>query len=252
MAHPAVAVLERHLYLYRRLWKASVFSFFILPFLFLVSIGLGVGGYVGDIDGVSYLGWIAPGVLASTAFQIAVNESTYGVLSDFEWVGGLHTMRTTRVSVKDMVAGWLMYVLFVLTIAVLAFLVVTLLFGAVHSPWAVLAPLVCCLVAVSAAAPTTAFSASIRNDGYFELLTRFGVIPATLFAGVFFPVGDLPDGFRQLAYASPLWHGVELSRASFLGTAPAWPPLAHAGYLLLWAAAGWIWAARAFRRRLGN
>ncbi|MEU5161873.1 ABC transporter permease [Streptomyces sp. NPDC020875] len=252
MAHPSVAVLERHMLLYRRLWKASVFSFFALPYLFLVSIGAGVGGYVGEVDGFAYLDWIAPGILASTVYQIAVNESTYGVYTDFEWVGGIHTMRGTRVSIRDMVAGWILYVLVMVVMAVAAFLTIAWLFGTLHSPWVWTVPLVCALLAIGAAGPTMAFAASIRNDGYFELLIRFVVIPTTLFAGVFFPVEELPQGFRQLAYASPLWHGVELVRAASLGTSTAWPVLVHIGYLLLVAAAGWICAEAAFRRRLDS
>ncbi len=116
--HPTVAVLERHLTLYRRLWRASVFSSFILPVLFLVSIGIGVGGYVGTVEGVGYLSWIVPGVLASTAFQIAVGESTYSVLGDFKWVRAYHAMRATPVRPVDIVAGHLLYLVFRVTIAV--------------------------------------------------------------------------------------------------------------------------------------
>src|SRR5690606_31818598 len=83
---PTLAVFERHLVLYRRLWQASVFSSFVLPLLFLLSIGVGVGGYVGSIEGVDYLAWIVPGVLASPVFSLALGESTYPVFGDFKWV----------------------------------------------------------------------------------------------------------------------------------------------------------------------
>jgi len=76
------------------------------------------------------------------------------------------------------------------------------------------------------------------------------VIPSTLFAGVFFPVSQLPALVRPLAYASPLWHGVELSRAATLGVATQWPLMAHVAYLVVWAVVGWLLAVRAFGRRL--
>lgn len=110
--------------------------------------------------------------------------------------------------------------------------------------------LVCALVTVAVAAPVTAFSASIDHDSYFALLFRLIVLPAALFSGVFFPVGQLVVGLRLLAYASPLWHAVELCRAATLGRAPAWPVWAHAGYLLVWAVAGFVLAVRVFRGRL--
>jgi Nod factor-specific ABC transporter NodJ protein len=248
--HPTLAVLGRHLTLYRRLWQASVFSSFVLPVLFLLSIGVGVGGYVGSVQGVDYLSWIVPGVLASTAFQIALGESTYSVLGDFKWVRAYHAMRATPVQPVDMVRGHLLYLMFRVEAAVLAFLLVVVFFGGLRSPWALVTPLVCALLTVAAAAPVTAFAAMVDHDSYFSLLFRFFLIPSTLFAGVFFPVEQIPGVLRVLAYASPLWHAVELCRAATLGRAPAWPVAAHVAYLLLWAGLGVFLAVRAFRRRL--
>ncbi|WP_433501274.1 ABC transporter permease [Sphaerimonospora sp. CA-214678] len=248
--HPTLAVLGRQLALYRRLWQASVFSSFVLPVLFLVSIGIGVGRYVGTLEGVDYLAWIVPGVLASTAFQIALGESTYSVLGDFKWNRAYHAMRATPLRPVDMVCGHLLYLVIRGEAAVLAFLIVVVFFGGLHSPWALVTPLVCGLLTVATAAPVTAFAARIDHDSYFSLLFRFVMIPSTLFAGVFFPVEQLPVMVRPLAYASPLWHGVEMCRAATLGRATAWPLAVHLGYLLLWAAGGVALAVLAFRRRL--
>ncbi|MBB4915117.1 ABC transporter permease [Streptosporangium saharense] len=250
MVSPAVAVLERHLCLYRRLWRASAFSSFVLPVLFLVSFGVGVGRYVGEVGGVGYLAWIVPGVLASTAFQMAVGDSTYSVLGDFKWVRGFHAMRATPVGVRDMVVGGLLYALLRVESAVVVFLVVAGVFGALRSPWAVVTPVVAALLAVAVAAPVMGFSASIDHDSYFALLFRFVMIPSALFGGVFFPVDQLPQVVRPLAYVSPLWHGVELCRAATLGVAPPWPVWVHAGVLLVFAGAGGVWAVSAFGRRL--
>lgn len=247
-----LAVLERALVSYRRLWQASVFSSFILPVLFVISIGIGVGGYVGDVDGVSYLDWIVPGVLASTAFQMAVGESTFPVLGDFKWVRGYHAIRATPVRIWDMIAGYQLYIVFRVLIAAVVFLGVSAAFGAIHSWWVLLTPLVCALLGVAVSAPTSAFAASIENDSYFALLFRFLVIPSTLFAGVFFPVSQLPPLLQPLAFASPLWHAVVLCRAATLGVAPPWPVAAHVAYLLLWAVLGCLLALRAYRRRLSD
>ncbi|MFI7535294.1 ABC transporter permease [Streptosporangium sp. NPDC049376] len=245
-----MAVFERHLCLYRRVWRASVLSSFVVPVLFLVSFGVGVGRYVGEVGGVGYLAWIAPGVMASTAFQMAVGDSTYPVLGDFKWVRGFHAMRATPVGVRDMVAGGLLYVVLRVESAVVVFLVVAGVFGALRSPWVVVTPVVAALLAVAVAAPVTGFSASIDHDSYFALLFRFVMIPSALFGGVFFPVEQLPPVVRPLAYASPLWHGVELCRAATLGAAPPWPVGWHVGVLLVFAGAGVVWAVRAFGRRL--
>src|SRR5262245_8469548 len=221
MAHPMMATLERELVLYRRLWQASVFSSFLLPLLFVLGIGVGVGSYIqGGIGGVSYTPYVVPGVLVTTAFQIAVGESTYPVLGGFKWHRSFHAMRATPVEPAHMVGGHVLFLALRAVIATVCFLIVTALFGAIESWWAIATLPVVVLVAVASAAPVTAFSASIENDSYFSLLFRFGLIPATLFSGVFFPVTQLPALFRPLAYVSPLWHGVVLSRAATLGTIP--------------------------------
>ncbi|MFC9434486.1 ABC transporter permease [Nocardia sp. NPDC057030] len=250
MTYPAIAVLERHLHLYQRLWRASAFSSFVLPVLFLLSMGLGVGGYIGTIGGHDYLLWIVPGLLASTAFQIGASESTYGVLSEFEWVGGIHAMRSTPLRTRDMVLGWLLYVLLATEIAVGAFLIVAALFGGLTLGLALSAPLVCGLVSLAIAAPTTAFSAMIRDQDWFLLLTRFVILPAVLFSGVLFPVSQLPSAIRPISYLSPLSHGVDLLRDFTFGTATVIQCAGHAGYLLAWVAAGWFAANFTFRRRL--
>ncbi|WP_433654858.1 ABC transporter permease [Nocardia sp. CA-128927] len=250
MTYPAIAVLERHLRLYQRLWRASAFSFFVLPVLFLVSMGLGVGGYVGTIGDHDYLTWIVPGLLASTAFQIGASESTYGVLSEFEWVGGIHAMRATPLRTKDMVLGWLLYVLVATEIAVAAFLIVAAVFGRLTLGLVLSAPFVCGLLSLAIAAPTTAFSATIRDQDWFLLLTRFVILPAVLFSGVLFPISQLPSFIRPISYISPLTHGVDLLRAFTFGTATPTQVIGHVAYLLAWLAAGWLLANLTFRRRL--
>lgn len=249
-ARGTFAVLERHMTIYRRNWYASIFSAFVLPVLFAVSIGIGVGDYIGEINGWSYLSYIVPGILASTAFQTAIGESTFPVMGDFKWTRAYHAMRATPLRIFDMIAGWQLYIQIRVFMGAVVFLLVSALFGAVHSPWVVLAPFICALVALATAAPVSAFSAGLENDSYFSLLFRFVVIPSTLFAGVFFPVSQLPALFRPLAYASPLWHAVELCRAAMLGGETPWPIWVHVGYLALLSAFGLWWAEKAYSKRL--
>ncbi|MGC9669312.1 ABC transporter permease [Planosporangium sp. 12N6] len=254
MAHPTYAVFEHQLVNYRRTWRGSVASSFLLPVLFLLAMGFTVGGYVDRAGGlgVRYVDFIAPGLLASTALQVAMGESTWPVFSGFQWHRMYHSMRATPVRVSDMVRGHLGYVLLRVALSAVGFLIVMGFFGVLHSAWAPAALPVSLLVGLAVAAPTFAYSASISTDGMFAVLFRFAVIPMTLFAGVFFPVDSLPLWARVLAYVSPLWHGVELTRAATLGTATAWGAWAHVGYLVAWGVAGYLLATYRFRRRLAE
>jgi lipooligosaccharide transport system permease protein len=252
MIHPSVAVLEHNLISYRRIWWGTVFSSFVLPLLFLLGMGLSVGTYV-DARGAlatDYIDYIAPGLLASTALQVAVGEATWPVHNAFVWARTYHAMRATPLRAGDILAGHLVFIQFRVLLASVGFLVVMALFGTLHSIWAVAVLPVCVLVGLAITAPVLAYSASITNDGMFVVLFRFGIIPMTLFAGVFFPVDALPPVARALAYASPLWHGVELCRAATLGTETAWGIGAHTAYLAAWAGLG-LWLAHwRFTKRL--
>ncbi|MGB2567875.1 ABC transporter permease [Micromonospora citrea] len=250
-AVPALAVLAHYLTGYRRTWRAGVFSSFLLPTLTVVGFGLGVGAYVDrGVDGVPYLDWIVPGLLASTAVQVAIGESTWPVFSNFQWTRTYFAQSSAPLRVGDIVAGHLGFVLFRVLTAGAAFLLVTALFGALASPWAVLTLPVVALLCLAVAAPAFAYAAVVSSDSWLAMLFRFAIIPMTLFAGVFFPVESLPDGLRPLAYATPLWHAVDLCRAATLGVPPQSSAVGHLLYLAAWAAVGWALAVRLFRRRL--
>ncbi|GIM88976.1 ABC transporter permease [Paractinoplanes toevensis] len=244
-------VLEYHLVNYRRTWRSSALSTLVLPLLTMLGFGLGVGAYVsGGVEGVPYLDWIVPGLIASTAVQAAFGEATWPVLSYFEWLKVYFAQAAAPLRVGDILGGHLAFMLFRVLTSAAAFLGVAALFGAVHSWWAPMTLVVSLVVGLAVAAPTVAYSASVSSDSYLAILMRFAVLPMSLFSGVFFPVESLPVVLRWVAYALPLWHGVELSRDAMLGLAPGWLGLLHVVYLLAWCAAGWLLAHRLFRRRL--
>ncbi|MCX4470669.1 ABC transporter permease [Micromonospora sp. NBC_01655] len=248
---PALAALGYFLVGYRRTWRAGMFSSFLLPVLTMVGFGLGVGAYIDQgVGGVRYLDWIVPGLIASTALQVAVGDSTWPVYSSFQWTKVYFAQAATPLRVGDILAGNLLYVLFRVVTSTVVFLLVTALFGALRSPWALAVPPVAALVGLAVAAPLFGYAAAVDSDSWLAMLFRFAVIPMTLFAGVFFPVESLPGALRWLAYATPLWHGVDLCRAATLGVAPQWSVAGHLLYLAAWAVVGWLLAHRAFRRRL--
>ncbi len=251
MATPGVYVLEYHLVNYRRTWRSSALSTLVLPLLTVLGFGVGVGAYVtGGVDGVPYLDWIVPGLIASTAVQAAMGEATWPVLSYFEWLKVYFAQAAAPLRVGDILGGHLAFMMFRILLSTAAFLLVALLFGVVHSWWAPLVLVVALLVGFAVAAPTAAYGATITSDSYLIILMRFAILPMSLFSGVFFPVESLPEVLRWIAYALPLWHGVDLSRAAMLGTSPGWLGLVQVLYLLLWCAAGWLLALHRFSRRL--
>lgn len=250
----ALTVLETNLTAYRRVWRGSVLSSFVLPILFVVGFGMVVGKVVdaGGRLGTPYLDYIVPGMLASAVMQIAFGESAWPIMSKFQWIRLYHGWVAAPLRIADIVGGELLFLLLRVITTATVFLLVTSLFGAVHSWWAPAAVPVCGLLGLAVSAPVLAFAARVQQDGFFPLLMRFVVIPMSLFAEVFFPIARLAEPLRWLAYVSPLWHAVVLCRACTLPAfgLPWWSVLGHLAYLAAWAGTGFWLALVAYRRRL--
>ncbi len=265
MATPALRVLEHELLVYRRVWRGSIFSSFLSPVLYLAAMGVGLGSLVdagggagagagsasgAALAGVSYLAFVAPGLLAATAMQTAAGESTFPIMAGLVWVKSFHGMTATPIQPADVVIGKLTYIGLRLLLVVGVFFVVTILFGAVAGPGAVLAVPAALLTGLAFAAPIAAYSATQRDANGFNALFRFGVIPLFLFSGTFFPIEQLPDILQAVARVTPLWHGVDLCRSLALGTAEPVQTVIHLAYLGTMTAAGVAAAFVTFRRRL--
>lgn len=251
----ALRSFEYWLSQYKRTWRGSVVGTVLFPVLFLASMGLGLGSLVdssasGGVDGLPYLVFLAPGLLAAAAMQTGVGESSYPVMGAIKWIKTYHAMLATPLGVLDVLVGHLLFIATRIVLGSAVFLAVMTLFGAVSSPLALLAIPAALLTGMAFSTPVVAFAATAENDQGFAFLFRFVVTPLFLFGGVFFPVRQLPPVLEQLAYATPLWHGVALSRGLALGTATAGGVLLHVAYLSAWIAVGGRLAAVAYRRRL--
>jgi lipooligosaccharide transport system permease protein len=248
----ALRSFEYWAYSYRRVWRGSIATSIVGPVLYLTSLGVGLGTLVNRNSqlGVPYLDYVAPGILAATAMQIGTFESSYPVMAAIRWTRQFHAMLATPLRVRDLIVGHQLYIACRLAIVGAIYLVIVAAFGVLHSPLAIFALPSVVLVGLAYSGPVSAFAAWLERDEGFNALFRFGIIPMFLFSGTFFPVTRLPIPFREIAYATPLWHGVDLTRQLTLGTATLWRSLGHVAYLLLWIAAGHVLALRTFRRRL--
>jgi lipooligosaccharide transport system permease protein len=247
-------VLEHNLMVYRRTWKGSIFASFVAPVLFLGAMGLGLGSLIArgpsrTVEGVSYLAFLAPGLLAATAMQSAWGETTYPILARIQWLRTYEGMLATPIGVLDVLAGEFSWLALRLALGSCAFFLVMLLFGTVHSALALLAIVVAVLTGLAFGTPILAFTASQRKDTGFPFIGRFVITPLFLLGGVFFPIHQLPQLVQAVAWLTPLAHGVALARGLAIGQAPpsSW---IHLAVLLAYAATGMIVARVTLKRRL--
>lgn len=241
-------------YSYKRTWRGSVATSFLIPVLYLASMGIGLGSLVDKhthaIDHVQYLYFLGPGLLASTAMQIGTNEATYPVMGAIKWIRTYYAMLATPLSVTDVLLGTISWIAVRLTLVSSIYLAVLAAFGVPQSPVALLALPTAIVTGLAFSCPIAAFAAVCENDTWFSTIYRFGIIPLFLFSGTFFPISQLPAWLRPLAYATPLYHGVVLCRGFVLGQVD-WPLVpVHLGYLLAVGLVGYVLARRTFRRRL--
>jgi lipooligosaccharide transport system permease protein len=250
----AVRAFEYWASSYRRTWRGSVVTTVLNPILYLSALGVGLGKLVnagGNTPlGVPYLDYVAPGILASTAMMVAAFQSAYPVMAAIRWTRQFHAQLATPLRVPDVVVGQQLFVVARVAFAAALYLVVIAAFGAIHSWYAVFALPTAILLGLSFSAPITAMAAWLERDEGFNALFRFGITPMFLFSGTFFPISRLPQGFRQIAWLTPTWHGVDLLRGLTLGTATFWISVGHAAYLAAWGVAGLFLARRTFSRRL--
>jgi lipooligosaccharide transport system permease protein len=240
---------------YRRTWRGSVYSSVLSPLLYLGAMGLGLGSLVdkhghSSLGGVSYLAFLAPGLLAAQAMQTAMGECTYPVLGSVKWLKTYQAAVASPLRPVDLFRGHQLFVGMRLAMNSAIFLAVMAMFGAVRSPWVIAALPVAVLTGLAFAAPIDAYAVTREKDQGFAMLFRFGIIPLFLFSGTFFPITQLPAWIRPLAYVSPLWHGVALCRELSLGTATPAAVLGHIAFLAVILACGLYAGARTYRRRL--
>jgi len=250
-------VFEHRFLQYKRSYRATIFSSFLTPVLFLASMGLGLGTYVDSsgnqaLGGVSYLAFLAPGLLAAACMQSAAFEAAFPIMAGLEWTRVFHAMHATPISGRDIALGNIAWIGARMLLVATIFTVIMVLFGAAASPLVVLAIPAAALTGLAFAAPIVAFSATQRSPDRFNALFRFGITPLFLFSGTFYPVESLPAVLQPLAWVTPLWHGVSLARGLSLGTIGADPSMAavHLAVLLGFTAVGTWFAIRTVNAKL--
>ena len=253
-SHPSLREFEHDLLVFRRGWHSYMLSGLSQPFLYLLSMGIGLGLYVnrngGAPGGVPYLNYIAPALLVTQAMMAASFESAWPIMSKIAWDKTYLAALNTPLGATSLLAGDLMWIAFRAVLLSVLFFVAILAFGAVSSPLAVLAIPVAVLTAMAFAAPIVAFTATQKTDQPFNMLFRFGITPLFLFSGTFFPIEKLPLFLQPVAWVTPLYHGVSLARGFSLGQIDPVADLIHVSVLGAFVVVGLFAARITFRRRL--
>jgi lipooligosaccharide transport system permease protein len=230
------------------------------PVLYLVSIGLGVGAYIDKntggmgVDGVSYITFLAPALLATAAIQGAIDESVYPTLEGFKWNKTFFSMNATPLSGNHIAMGVFFNSLIRVIFTAVIYWFVMLAFGVLESPRAWLAIFTAVMAGAAFGALMQALAGMLENeDIFFTVLGRFVIMPLFLFSGTFYPLTNMPIYLQWIGWISPLWHATELGRWLTYGHEISSQMLyVHFIFLNSLLLIGIIASRRIFTRRLGK
>jgi lipooligosaccharide transport system permease protein len=231
----ALRVVERNGVAYSRQWYLFLTGF-LEPALYLLSIGIGVGGLIGKVPGpggqtVSYKEFVAPGLMAAAAMNGAVLDTTFNFFFKFKYAHTFDAMLATPLRVTDVAVGEITWALLRGALYSTGFLLTMWIFGLVASPWAVLTIPASLLIGFAFAAAGIAGTTFMRSWLDFDFV-NLAIIPMFLFSAVFFPITQYPDAVQVIVRVTPLYQGVVLERALVLGQLQ-WSLLLNAAYLLV-------------------
>lgn len=235
------------------------------PLVYLFALGVGLASLVdqnigaGGVQGVSYLAFVAPALLATAAVTVASEECSYPMMMGFKWNPIFYGMNAAPISGNQIVNGMTIAVLARIVPTVVIYFIVMVLFGAVpafaqNPASGLVMVLIAALAGIAVGLVIMPYTASIEEDkGQMAMIMRFGITPMFLFSGTFFPLSTLPIYLQWIGWISPLWHGTELGRVVSYGLEePIWLTVTHVVYLLVLSVVGVKLAQRVVTRRLNK
>lgn len=221
------------------------------PAFILLALGFGLGPFVGEIEGMSYSKFLAPGLVATTALFTAFFECSYGFYVRLTFENVFKAMLTTPIGAKEVLIGEFCWVF--LKGAAMAFGVglVLALFGLVPNLYSLLLfPLIGGALAVPCGAMGLVAAGYVRNINQFQTVYSFLIAPLYFLSGTFFPVSTTHPLFSAFIQISPFYHGVRLMQIAAWGRGEASEVGYHVAVLLFFSVTlGW-WAWRGITRKL--
>jgi lipooligosaccharide transport system permease protein len=250
----SVRMYQRNMLVYKHAWMV-IFSGFFEPLFYLLSIGLGLGGLVPDINGVNYTAFVAPGLLAANCMNGAISDGLFNIWFKLHFQKTYDGILATPMRVADVAFGEMLWALTRGSIYAATFLVLVFALGELRGPrillssTALLALPAAILVAASFSSMAICLCSFVRKREDFDGVMGLLVMPMFLFSGIFFPVSQLPVILQPIFQIVPLYHAVALLRALTTGAVNL-SIAGHVAYLVIVGALAFIVAMRRLERAL--
>ncbi|GAB3269071.1 ABC-2 transporter permease [Arthrobacter pigmenti] len=201
-------------------WLVMASGFFE-PVLYLVAMGIGLGALVGEVDGpggqpIQYAAYIAPALLAVSAMNGAVYDSTWNVFFKMNFAKLYEGMLYTSLGPLDVALGEIFLALLRGAMYATGFTAVMGMMGLITTPWALLLIPASVLIAFGFASFGMGITSFMKTFQQMDWI-NFIMLPMFLFSATFYPLSVYPTAVQWVIQALPLWHGVELLRQISVG-----------------------------------
>jgi lipooligosaccharide transport system permease protein len=207
------SVWYRHYRVYVQNIISNGFPIFMEPLFFLFAFGIGMTKYITDMGGVSYLTFLASGLLITPAMYTASYECTFGTFIRLEYEKVYDGMLASPLSYKDLVIGEILFSGTKGLFFSFCIMLVIVPFGLISIPWALIAPLCGLFTGLMFASVSLIITAFVTNINHFNFYFTGFLTPMFFFSGTVFPIENIPLNFRWIAELFPLTHTVRIARA---------------------------------------
>ena len=245
----ALAVWRRNILVWRKLFVPALLMNFGEPVLYLLGLGFGLGHFVGDMSGMSYLAFLASGIIASSAMTTASFEGMYSVFTRMVPQKTYEAILATPLEVDDILAGEMLWCATKSLFSGIAILAVATLLGVVAGWEALWVLPVVFLIGLCFAGPAMIMSSLASNYDFFNYYFVLVITPMFILCGVFYPIATLPAAAQGAVQFLPLTHAVMLTRSLVAGVELT-EPLLHIGVLAVYAGISYYVAVILVRRKL--
>jgi lipooligosaccharide transport system permease protein len=209
-------ITRRNWMVYKKDLIANISPTIADPAFIMLSLGLGLGSYLTNVEGMSYMQYLAPGLTVATSLFTSFFESSYGFFVRMTYENVFKAMLTTPIGVKEVVLGEMLWVGFKGALMSVCVAIVLSLFGLMVNPWLIpLIALVGFFIALPCGAMGLLATALVNNINQFQTVYSFIIAPLYFLSGIFFPISQMAPPVRMVAEFFPLIHGVRLAQAIF-------------------------------------
>ena len=213
----ALKVAGRNLRVWWKLIIAGVLMHILEPLLYLVALGYGLGFFIREMSGMSYLSFLASGIMVSSAMMTASFESMFSAFSRLDQQRTYDSLLATPLTVDDITFGEILWSALKAAMSGVGILVVALLLGVIEGWLSLLAIPIVFLTGAIFSAMALSMTALAKRWDFFQYYMTLLLTPMMLISGVFYPVSSLPAWMQMAVQCLPLVHAIDLIRPLMTG-----------------------------------